>query len=67
MIRSIQRGRGTLQGPLIGKVWRLCVGFDGMTPIRADFGTIRSPRGAVWGRLIEDPKRKEAADDDALS
>jgi hypothetical protein len=54
VIRAIQQGTTTLQGPLVGgKVHRLCVRYSNGSPILADYGRIDTGLRIVWGRLIE--------------
>jgi hypothetical protein len=51
-IRCIRLGRGTIQGPTIGKIVSLCVRYDGTVPVMAEFSKIRSSLGVVFGRLV---------------
>jgi hypothetical protein len=64
MIRAIQRGTTTIQGPVIAShhgpaIQRLCVRYEGAAPVFAEFAKIRGAHGVVYGRLIES-KRQEA-------
>jgi hypothetical protein len=54
MIRAIQQGTTTLQGPLVGgKVHTLCTHYANGSPVMADFGRVDTGLRVVWGRLIE--------------